>query len=291
MELWRLRYFVCVAEEEHLSRAAERLHVSQSPLSRQIRQLEEELGIELFYRKGRGIQLTAAGRIAYTLACGLLAEADRIEFGLRALGKREAGPVRVGYVQGATYNGALPETLARLRVLSPGIEPKLVSMRSQEQISAVLEREIEVGFVHSSVRNKNLAHRRLRSERFVMAIRADQAESITEVTVETLQSLHWIMLLRAASGTRTLLESAMAQLEFTPNVVLETTDIPAALSFVASGLGVALVQDSIAQNLPDGVVARVIPALDMRIDTVAIWHTEHIAPVTQRLLQALPPEV
>ena len=291
MELWRLRYFVCVAEEEHLSRAAERLHVSQSPLSRQIRQLEEELGLELFYRKGRGIQLTATGRIAYTLACDLLAEADRVEFGLRALGKGEAGPVRVGYVQGATYNGSLPETLARLRVLSPGIEPKLVSMRSQEQISAVLEREIEVGFVHSSVRNKNLAHRRLRSERFVMTIRADQAESMTEVTVETLQSLHWIMLPRAASGTRTLLESAMAQLEFTPNVVLETTDIPAALSFVASGLGVALVQDSIAQNLPDGVVARVIPALDMRIDTVAIWHTEHIAPVTQRLLQALPPEV
>ncbi len=142
MELWRLRYFVCVAEEEHLSRAAERLHVSQSPLSRQIRQLEEELGLTLFYRKGRGIKLTAAGRTAYTLASNLLAEAERVEFSIRALGKGESGPVRVGYVQGATYNGVLPETLARLRVLSPGVEPEIVSMRSQEQISAVLNREI-----------------------------------------------------------------------------------------------------------------------------------------------------
>ena len=292
MELWRLRYFVVVAEEEHVGRAAERLHVSQSPLSRQIRHLEEELGFDLFHREGRGVRLTSAGQTAYLLARDLLAEAERAKFHLKALGRGEAGPIRVGYVQGATYNGALPQTLARLKKLAPGVKPQLIPMSSQEQISAVLDGEIEIGFVHHQIDNKKIACRRVYSEEFVLAICENDAEEMTEVTNETLQALHWIMLpYTATSGIRSSLELALKQLGFTPQIVLETVDISAALSFIASGLGVSLIQESIARNLPAGIVTSAIPDLDVRIDTVVIWNATRIAPTTLRFLQALPSEI
>ena len=111
MELQQLRYFVAVAETEHVGRAAERLHISQSPLSRQIRQLEEQLGLQLFERIKQRVRLTPAGRDFLAEARDLLAQAERVEERARQVGKGEACSLAIGYCEGVIHNGTLPAAL------------------------------------------------------------------------------------------------------------------------------------------------------------------------------------
>src|ERR1700722_19285225 len=109
MELRHLRYFVAVAEAEHFGRAAEHLHVSQSPLSRQIAQLEEEIGAELFIPSGRGIKLSAAGRVFLDGARATLARAVLAIEDARAAGQGRIGKIVIGFEGGMAYGGLLPK--------------------------------------------------------------------------------------------------------------------------------------------------------------------------------------
>src|SRR3954470_16761966 len=110
MELRHLRYFVAVAEELHFSRAARRLHLAQPPLSRQIKQLEDDLGVRLLERTKRRVELTAAGRVFLDDARRLLSQADEAVAAARRVGRGETGRLAVGFIGSATY-GVLPEIL------------------------------------------------------------------------------------------------------------------------------------------------------------------------------------
>src|SRR5215467_2974853 len=121
IDLRRLTYFVAVAEELHFGRAAARLHIAQPPLSQAIRKLEGELGVELFRRNRRRVELTDAGRLLLDQARPLLRDADRIEATLRRAGRGEVGRLRVGFVGSATYE-VLPLILRAFRDRYPDVE-------------------------------------------------------------------------------------------------------------------------------------------------------------------------
>ncbi|MGW7658202.1 LysR family transcriptional regulator, partial [Streptomyces tendae] len=128
LDLRQLRYFSAVAETEHVGRAAEQLHISQSPLSRQIAQLEKNLGLTLFERSQQRIRLTRDGAIFLSEARALLRHADRLENLGRRLGRGEEGGLCIGYVADAMHTGVLPGALRRLQEESPGIHVALYSM-------------------------------------------------------------------------------------------------------------------------------------------------------------------
>src|SRR5919112_6268649 len=115
MELRHLRYFIAVAEELHFGRAAERLHIAQPPLSRQIRDLERELGAALFERVPRGVELTPAGRAFLPEARLTLAQAERAQRTAQRAAHGETGRLRVGFAEAATYPAVLPQVLGFFR--------------------------------------------------------------------------------------------------------------------------------------------------------------------------------
>src|SRR5512132_1074237 len=147
MELRHLRYFVAVAEELPLGRAAERLNIAQPPLSRQIRDLEREVGTPLFERVPRGVELTPAGRAFLPEARLTLAQAERAQRTAQRAARGESGRLRVGFVEAATYSGILPDVLSFFRMHLPSIGLSLLEMDSMQQADALREGRIDIGIV------------------------------------------------------------------------------------------------------------------------------------------------
>lgn len=147
LDLRQLRYFVAVAEEEHVGRAADRLHISQSPLSRQIAQLEKNLGLTLFERSQQRLRLTSDGRVFLTEATALLRHADRLENLGRRLGRGEEGGLCVGYVGDAMHTGILPQALRALHDERPGIHVALYDLTAAQQFEGLRQRSLDIALV------------------------------------------------------------------------------------------------------------------------------------------------
>ncbi|HEY2511709.1 MAG TPA: LysR family transcriptional regulator, partial [Polyangiaceae bacterium] len=148
LDLRTLRFFVTVAEEEHVGRAAARLHISQSPLSRQIRKLEDDLGLSLFLHEKQRLRLTQQGRWLLGEARALLAHAARLEHEALHLAQGRSHVV-VGFVRTAIWSGILTAALRELRASRPDVHVELRPLHSSVQVAALARGEIGVGLVHS----------------------------------------------------------------------------------------------------------------------------------------------
>jgi LysR family transcriptional regulator, benzoate and cis,cis-muconate-responsive activator of ben and cat genes len=146
VELRHLRYFVAIAEEENFHRAAEKLHVSQSPLSRQMQQLKEEIGVDLFEPSGRGIKLTLAGSMFLERAKAILSTVDVAVGEAREATNGTIGTVAIGFGPGAAYAGALSTIVAEFRKRQPRVSVKLLPMNSTEQWEALRLGEIAFAY-------------------------------------------------------------------------------------------------------------------------------------------------
>lgn len=146
MELRHLRYFVAVAEEENITRAAARLHVSQPPLSRQIRDLEEELGLELFRRSPKSIRLTAAGKVFLDEARAVLHRADEALATARSLSGAEREELHVGYAPSLTVS-ILPETLRRFQAACPKTRVRLHDLSTEEMLARLRDPSLDVALM------------------------------------------------------------------------------------------------------------------------------------------------
>ena len=142
--LRQLRYFVAVAETEHVGRAAEILNISQSPLSRQILELEADLGLDLFHRSKKRLKLTAVGRDFLAESKILLARADRLARKVDALGQGRTGALIVGYVDGAIHSEVIASTLKSGDERIRSIDLRLLPMRSKEQFEKLESGEIDI---------------------------------------------------------------------------------------------------------------------------------------------------
>ena len=169
MEPRHLRYFVAVAREQSFTRAAEKLHIAQPPLSRQIQQFEEELGIELIRRNSRTAYLRDAGRLLYEQAIQILERIEEMRAMMRRLQEAERGRFGIGFV-GSTLYGKLPEVIRRYRAARPGVETVLVELTSLEQIAALKEGRIDVGFGRMPHDNPGIVRHLLRNEWIVAVL-------------------------------------------------------------------------------------------------------------------------
>lgn len=172
MELRHLRYFIAVARERNFTRAAEHLHIAQPPLSRQVRQLEDELGIDLIEAGSRPLRLTEAGRLFHEQAVQVLERVDEMKAMVGRLHAADRDRFSIGFV-GSTLYGKLPEVIRGYRVAKPGVDLTLLELTSLEQIAALKEGRIDVGFGRIPLDDPAIDRRLLRNEKLVAAVPAN----------------------------------------------------------------------------------------------------------------------
>jgi DNA-binding transcriptional LysR family regulator len=291
VELRHLRYFVAVAEELHFGRAAVRLHIAQPPLSRQIRDLEQEVGVELFARGTRGVELTAAGRAFLVEVRQVLAQAERALRAAQRAGRGEVGRLRVGFVEAATYSGILAEVLGVFRQEIPEVSLGLFEMDSLGQAEALREGRIEVGIVHSPPPD---AHRWLRVERviddgLVAALpRAHPLAARRQLALGDLAAEPFVLPPRFTGPTLyDHLIAACRSAGFSPRVVQEAAGWSTLAALVAAGVGVSFAPQSIAQVERPGVTYRTVRGLSVDMGMSAVWRQGEESPVRERFLAAL----
>ncbi|KAB0508997.1 LysR family transcriptional regulator [Pseudomonas moorei] len=168
MEIRQLKRFITVAKTQNFTKAAELLHVAQPSLSKQILQLEEELGFSLFLRDTRPIQLTEAGQRLFEDAVSVVARLDQMKFNAQQIALGTKKTLTIGFVASALY-AALPTVIRRLRRVRPDLEVKWLEMSSGEQVAALAEGRIDLGFGRIYTDSNEICRTVLREERLLAA--------------------------------------------------------------------------------------------------------------------------
>lgn len=286
MELRHLRYFVAVAEELHFGRAAARLGIAQPPLSRQIHDLEAELGFALFERSRPRVRLTAAGSVLATHARSVL---EAIDVGVREARRTslgEQGRVRVGYPSSLAHSG-LTELLRAFRARFPGVEVGLQPLSTSDVIATLKRDQIDVGFVRGPVEDPALSIERVRREALVLALPAQHPlAGKKRIALTSIAAEPFVFFPRErAPAFFDLLVSLCREAGFSPRVAQEVpqTDV---LSLVAAGFGISMVPASVLETRrPDLVLRPIIgsPTTELLI----AWRAGDSSPALQQFVDVV----
>jgi DNA-binding transcriptional LysR family regulator len=257
MELRQLRYFLAIAEEGSFSRAAQRLHVSQPPLSTQIRNLEEEIGARLLVRTNRGASLTASGQVFYEEMRGVLARLDSARTRTLQAHRGDVGVLSVGFVSIADY-GILPPAIKSFRTQFPRIEIQLHELTTDAQIRELRAARLDLGLGLAPVAEPDLEFRSIVREALVLAAPADHPAARGDtVDLHTLSRASFIVPPRdIAPGLYDLTISRCRAAGFAPRIVQNARQMQTVIGLVSCGMGVALVPASVRNLKRTGVTYR-----------------------------------
>ena len=246
MDLRQLRYFVAVARERNFTRAAELLHIAQPPLSRQIQQREEDIGVQLLVRTSRPLKLTDAGRYFYEQALQILGRVEQTKLATRRLGKSERSVLSIGFVSSTLYGG-LPLVVRRLRQHYPELDVQLVELLSAQQTEALKNRRIDVGFGRIRVPDPAVERVIMREERLMLAIPGNHPllEGEGPLPIEALAQQNLIVYPKEPrpSFADSVL-SLLADRGVRPAEVQEVRELQTALGLVAAEVGLCVVPAS-----------------------------------------------
>ena len=263
MELWHLRYFIAVAEEGHITRAAERLGMQQPPLSQRIKAMESELGVQLLRRKGRGIELTDAGRTFLNNARTILAQVDHTFETTRRTARGEEGQICVGIVPTSPFHPFVPRVIRTFREAYPLVSLRLEERLGEELIELLLSEQIDAAFIRTApVDPEGLVVSPLLEEPMLVALPSAHALARSDGTrdggllLKNLARETFILYRPLGAGLREVTMVACRAAGFSPRVGQEAPRIASALSLVAVGLGISLVPASLQHMYMDGVVYR-----------------------------------
>lgn len=257
MELRQLRYFVTLAETLNFHRAAERLNMSQPPLTVAIRKLEEELGAALFVRGPRGVTLTDVGRVAIDIAHATLAQADRFKLVVRDGAAGERGRLRIGFIGSATFE-LLPRIVPRYCRKYPDVELVLEEATSTEIVRRLADGDLDVGLVRLPLMEAAPVETIVidRDELHAAVLEGSRFAQADEVPLEALADTPFIIQARV-SVLHSATLAACHDAGFVPTIAQEATQLSAVMALVRSGLGVALVPARAMVSVPHNV--RLIP--------------------------------
>lgn len=255
MELRHLTYFVTVAAECNFTRAAERLNVAQPPLSRQIRELERELGVALFDRDCRPIRLTEAGRLFYERAVQILADVEQ----MRATMGRFSTAGRKQFVVGsggAAIYGRLPQLIRQFREACPHIDVRLVELTTLEQISALKEKRIDAGIGRIQIDDPAISRRMLHLEPLVVAVPSGHRLTLCGSPIKLSALANEILILYPSHPRPSFVDQALVLSRdhgLNPALVHEVRELQTALSLVAAQGGLCILPASIKNMRREGV--------------------------------------
>ena len=291
--LARLACFIAVAEELHFGRAAERLHMTQPPLSRQIQQLEGELGVQLIDRTTRSVTLTPAGVAFLPDARRILQLAEGAAQNVKRVPAGDLGTVVVGFTA-ASAHAVLPRLLERTREVLPDVKLELREMVSAVQMESLMAGEIDLGMARPPLKRPGIVSRPLLHEQLVAALPAAHplAALGRQLILNDLDGQDVVMYSPVeARYFNELLISTFTIAGATPRYVQFVTQVHTMLVLVRSGMGIALVPASAATLHPEGVVFRSIGAFRERpVELDAAWRSDSTNPALLRLLRDVLPQ-
>ena len=274
MEFRHLRYFLALAEELHFGRAAQRLSISQPPLSLNIQQLEASVGARLFTRNSRGVQLTAAGQAFVPAARALLAQAGAAMREAREVAQGQAGELQIGFAGTLLYCG-LPQMLQRFQASHPRLRLALRELSSSEQLAELVRDRLDVGFVHTPRVPPGFEQVLVASQPMVVCLPAGHAlAKKRQLDVQALQGQALVVVSRAVSPDyheRILAECELAG--WRPPVVHELRHWLSVVALVAQGQGAALVPAALAQSAMAGAAFVPLRGTPLRYDTRCLWRS------------------
>jgi LysR family hca operon transcriptional activator len=257
MDLRHLRYFITVAEELNVTRAAKRLHISQPSLSLRVHKLEQEVGASLFDRIGRNIRLTQAGRLFLGEARKVIADADRGVALARRAASGETGQLTIGYNAPAAFK-VFPKVIPAFRRRWPNIHLTFHSLLSPQQFDALRREELDVGFVWLPLPTDEFEAEKLIEEPLVAVLPADhRLAAAKSVRIRDLSGEPIILPSRDLHpDTYREIEQRFAQAGATLNVAYQLENSLSMINFVAMGIGCSLLPDYASSIRHDGVVYR-----------------------------------
>ncbi|MEJ9307293.1 LysR family transcriptional regulator [Priestia megaterium] len=281
MELRQLQYFIAVAEELNFSRAAERVKITQPPLSLQIQNLEKELDIVLFYRNKRQVKLTDAGKLFYTEVCKIFNHLERAVEDAKRTQHGEIGTIRVGFVGSATYD-ILPSILREFRNLYSEVEVHLFEMSTPMQLEALHEGEIDIGVLRPPV-NDEIVHTEIVSTvPCVLAVpKQHPLLKIKNVSLSDLKTYPFVMLSRKTWSN--LYDEILGLCN--PIIQQEALEFQTVIGLVAAKLGIAVVpQSAVNLHTQDVVYLDLDDQLPVASMGIA-WRQKDQSPLVQSFIQ------
>jgi DNA-binding transcriptional LysR family regulator len=262
MELRHLRYFVAVAEEGHVTRAAERLGIQQPPLSQQIRALEAELDARLFHRRPRGVELTPAGQALLGEARAILARAEEAVAATRRAARGEAGRIGIGFTSSASFHPFVPRAIRAFRERHGLVALALEESGTTELVDALRTKTIDAAFVRSPVgESADLTVRPLLTEAMVAALPSGHPLSAADdpLPLAALAGETFVLYRRPVGpGLHDAIIAACDRAGFSPQIGQQAPRMLSTLSLVAAGLGVTVVPASMSRLEAEGVVYRAL---------------------------------
>ncbi len=287
-----VRQFIAVAEELNFRKAAERLHMAQSPLSQAIKGLEGILGVELFLRTKRSVALTAAGKVFLDQARLLQQQEARAVAATREATAHAAGRLALGFIGSLAYD-LLPALVAQFQRHHPAVRLDLLEMRSNEQADALRARRLDVGLVRLPLEAADgLATRMLRRDHFMVALPV--GHRLTAAPVVDLADLaHDKLALFSRQRVPSMFMKVMTaciDAGFHPDIAYEVQEIASAIGIVASGQAVALIPSSLEVLVHPLVVYRPLahPAREIALDAALAWRLSDPSPTLKAFLDIAP---
>jgi DNA-binding transcriptional LysR family regulator len=288
MDLRSLRYFVTVAEEGHITRAAERLDMQQPPLSRQIGLMERELGVQLFRRTPRGVETTLAGQALRKEASAVLAQFDRAIEATRRAARGEQGNLCIGIAPTAPFNSLVPDSIRSFRDTNPLVSLVLQEGLSNEIVAQLEGDRMDVAFVRArQIHADGVVVTPLQEESLVAALPDSHRAAKTRSKATSLRSFageQFIMIGPAGTGLHDETVAACHRAGFTPRLGQPAPRVTSALGLVAAGLGIALVPSTVQSVRMKGIIYRPLADTSAKAFLGLAWRRNDPSPVLKKFL-------
>ena len=289
MELRHLRYFVTVAAERSFSRASEKLHIAQPPLSRQIQQLEEELRSQLLHR-GRPITLTESGRYLFEQALQILQRTDEMGAMTRRIGAGKKRQFGIGFVASTLYS-TLPELIRGFRSRAPDVEIVLSELTTLEQVAALKQGRIDVGFGRLLFDDDAVSRHVLHEEKLSVAVPEGHVLSRHRRSVKLKHTVDGPLILYPSAPRPSYADQVLSfyrKLGLEPKVGFEARELQTALGLVAAGVGIALVPSSVRRLGRNDVKYIALDEAEVVSPIIVSFRSNDRSPLLTRFLQPIP---
>lgn len=284
----QVRSFVAVAEELHFGRAAERLNMTQPPLSRQIQKLEKSIGVQLIERDNRKVSLTTAGEAFLNDARHLMVATEQAPLNAQRIASGRAGLLRVGFTAASTLN-VLGHLLTMLSEELPDVDVDLREMVTREQISSLTDEEIDLGLARPPFDHDLFGSRLLHTEGLKLAVQADHQLTRLDRPIENADLAYSPLIMYSPVKARYFYDLASRHFPIQHGKVVHTvSQILTMMSLVAAGRGVAIVPASAGQlNIEAVTLLDLADQTEEVVELHAIWRRNHRNPALQRMLEIL----